>query len=216
MTGRELSENLNYLGMSSGIRKLALKEKLATAEKLAVMNEVEVCDLVANEYELVYAENEEIGLVRKDKMDEYNNGEIENIVGDVYLINLEDGNTVELGADDFEVERDGILPMWGWLWSFSDSADDYFMDELDGIKKMSECGFRIYEHDEWGYFFGIDGCGYSFYDEHWIPLYKKRGLQWHDPKAEQEYRMRMNGCEKKKLGTKECWFKGDEFVEEVL
>lgn len=144
------------------------------------------------------------------------NGEIENIVGDVYLINLEDGNTVELGADDFEVERDSILPMWGWLWSFSDSADDYFMDELDGIKKMSECGFRIYEHDEWGYFFGIDGCGYSFYDEHWIPLYKKRGLQWHDPKAEQEYRMRVNGCEKKKLGTKECWFKGDEFVEEVL
>lgn len=48
MTGRELSENLNYLGMSSGIRKLALKEKLATAE------------------------NEEIGLVRKDKMGEYN------------------------------------------------------------------------------------------------------------------------------------------------
>lgn len=42
------------------------------------------------------------------------------------------------------------------------------------------------------------------------------GLQWHDPKAEQEYQMRMNGCEKKKLGTKECWFKGDEFVEEVL
>ena len=66
MTGRELSENLNYLGMSSGIRKLALKEKLATAEELAV------CDLVANEYELVYAENEEIGLVRKDKMGEYN------------------------------------------------------------------------------------------------------------------------------------------------
>lgn len=72
MTGRELSENLNYLGMRSGIRKLALKEKLAAAEKLAVMNEVEVCDLVANEYELVYAENEEIGLVRKDKMGEYN------------------------------------------------------------------------------------------------------------------------------------------------
>lgn len=72
MTGRELSENLNYLEMSSGIRKLALKEKLATEGKLAVMNEVEVCNLVANEYELVYAENEEIGLVRKDKMGEYN------------------------------------------------------------------------------------------------------------------------------------------------
>lgn len=48
------------------------------------------------------------------------NGEVENIAGDVYLINLQDGNTVELGAEDFEVERDSILPMWGWLWSFSD------------------------------------------------------------------------------------------------
>lgn len=60
---------------------------------------------------------------------------------------------------------------------------------------------------------------YAYFDvetlDH-IAGYKKRGLQWHDPKAEQEYRMRVNGCEKKKLGTKECWFKGDEFVEEVL
>ena len=141
-----------------------------------------------------------------EKYDGY--GEIEDVIDDTYLVKLDDGEAVSLKEEDFEVERDSILPMWGWLWSFSDSAD--------GIKKMSECGFRIYEHDEWGYFFGIDGCGYSFYDEHWIPLYKKRGLQWHDPKAEQEYRMRMNGCEKKKLGTKECWFKGDEFVEEVL
>lgn len=149
-----------------------------------------------------------------EKYDEY--GKIEDIVGDIYIVKLDDGETVELKEDDFEVERNSALPMWGWLWSFSDSADDYFMEELDGIKQMSECGFRIYEHDEWGYFFGIDGCGYSFYDEHWIPLYKKRGLQWHDPKAEQEYRMRMNGCKKKKLGNKEYWFKADEFVEEVL
>lgn len=24
------------------------------------------------------------------------------------------------------------------------------------------------------------GAGYSFYTEHWIPLYKARGLKWHD------------------------------------
>ena len=35
------------------------------------MSEVEVCDLVSNEYEIVYSENEEIGLVRKDKLKEY-------------------------------------------------------------------------------------------------------------------------------------------------
>lgn len=71
MTGRELSDKLNYLGMERGIRKLALEEKMETAEKIAVMSKVEVCDLVSNEYEIVYSENEEIGLVRKDKLKEY-------------------------------------------------------------------------------------------------------------------------------------------------
>ena len=36
-----------------------------------------------------------------------------------------------------------------------------------------------------GYFFGIDGAGYSFYEEHWIPLYKARGLQWHKTEGEE-------------------------------
>lgn len=71
MTGRELSEKLNYLGMERKIRKLALEEKMETAEKIAVMSEVEVCYLVSNEYEIVYSKNEEIGLVRKDKLKEY-------------------------------------------------------------------------------------------------------------------------------------------------
>ena len=36
MTGRELSDKLNYLGMERKIRKLALEEKMETAEKIAV------------------------------------------------------------------------------------------------------------------------------------------------------------------------------------
>lgn len=118
-----------------------------------------------------------------DGCDDYNrNGEIENYVreSDVYIISLDDGNEVEVEADDFEVERYDTLPMWGWFWSFGDSADDYWLEELDGIEKMSKCGFRIYENEQWGYFFGIDGCGYDFYWEHWIPAYKARGLKWHD------------------------------------
>lgn len=47
MTGRDLEDKLHYLGMARGIRKLALKEKLANAEKLAEMTEIEVCDLIA-------------------------------------------------------------------------------------------------------------------------------------------------------------------------
>lgn len=100
---------------------------------------------------------------------------------ELYCIELDDGKLVSVSVDDFEVEYDGALPMWGTLWSFKDSADDYWLEEYDGIRLMSECGFRVYEHDEYGYFFGIDGCGYSFMEEHWLPLYLARGLQWHDP-----------------------------------
>lgn len=72
-----------------------------------------------------------------------------------------------------------FLPMWGTMWSFGDSADDYWLEEEDGLELMAECGFRIYEQEDFGYLFGIDGAGYSFMHEHWIPLYKARGLQWH-------------------------------------
>lgn len=70
MDGRELESKLNYLGMSRGVRKIALDDKLASVEELAVMSEVEVCNLVAQNYQLVYAEDEEIGLVRNDKAKE--------------------------------------------------------------------------------------------------------------------------------------------------
>lgn len=72
MTGSELNGKLNYIGMSRAIRKLALNDELATAEELAVMTEVEVCDLIVKKYVVVYSESEEIGLVRKDKIKEYN------------------------------------------------------------------------------------------------------------------------------------------------
>lgn len=118
--------------------------------------------------------------------------------------------------DEFEVERDGVLPMWGWLWSFGNSADDYWLEELDGIRLMSQCGFRIYEHEEWGYFFGIDGAGYSFMEEHWAPIYRARGLKWHDEKAEHEYQMLKKGYHKGKLGSSQVWLDNENnVIEEV-
>ena len=72
------------------------------------------------------------------------------------------------------------LPMWGTMWQFDDSCDGFWLEEKGGIKILAECGFRVFESDEFGYFFGIDGAGYDFYEEHWIPLYKARGLRWHE------------------------------------
>lgn len=71
MRGRDLSEKLNYLGMERAVRKLAIDEKLAAAEDIAVMSGLEVCELVMEHYEIVYAERERVGLVRSDDMAEY-------------------------------------------------------------------------------------------------------------------------------------------------
>lgn len=114
-----------------------------------------------------------------------NSGEIAECIGDdTYIVELDDGESVMVKENDFEIEEDTCLPMWGTMWQFGDGADDYWLEDLDGIKVMSDCGFRIYKSDEWGYFFGIDGCGFDFYEAFWIPLYKARGLQWHDPETE--------------------------------
>lgn len=93
---------------------------------------------------------------------------------------------INVSEEDFEVVRSSELPSWGTMWSFGDSCDDRWLANEDGIRAMSECGFRIYESEEFGYFFGIDGAGYDFFSEHWVPLYKARGVHWHDPETEKE------------------------------
>ena len=102
----------------------------------------------------------------------------------LYKHNPEDWEEVtESDEEEYEYYND-VFPAWGWMWSFDDSADDYWLEELDGIRIMSDLGFRVYKSEEFGYFFGIDGAGYNFYEAHWIPLYKARGLQWHDVEEE--------------------------------
>lgn len=116
--------------------------------------------------------------------DSYGLGEVAEVIStedDVVLVvdlDVPRSEQVEIPADEVEIERFELLPTWGTMWSFGDSADDWWLEDGDGIEIMSKCGFRIYESDEFGYFFGIDGAGYDFYDAHWIPLYKARGLQW--------------------------------------
>lgn len=96
----------------------------------------------------------------------------------------EEERTKVFSEEDIEVERDSVLPMWGTMWQFGDSCDEYWLEELGGLRMMADCGLRIYKSEEFGYFFGIDGAGYSFYESHWIPLYKARGLKWHDEETE--------------------------------
>lgn len=121
----------------------------------------------------------------------YENGEYGYIAAydeetEMYTVELDNNKEIQVAEDDMEADNYSTLPMWGTMWSFGDSADDWWLEEGEGIHIMSQCGFRIYEHEEFGYFFGIDGAGYDFYESHWIPLYKARGLRWHDESAEME------------------------------
>lgn len=80
---------------------------------------------------------------------------------------------------DVDLEHDGWLPMWSTLWTFKNSSDERWVRE--NLEIVAECGFRIFEDQkESKIYIGIDGAGYNFYDTHWIPLYKRRGLMWHN------------------------------------
>ena len=83
--------------------------------------------------------------------------------------------------DEVYKKRDGedVFPMWGTLWSFSDTTDEEWVRSNPDV--VAECGFRIFEDDETGdIYLGIDGAGYDFYEAHWTPLYEARGLKWHN------------------------------------
>jgi hypothetical protein len=88
----------------------------------------------------------------------------------------EDCGVVE--EQDNEDELEYGLPMWSYLWNPDEILDEGWI--IDNLEIVAECGFRIYETEEIGVFIGIDGAGYDFYESHWIPLYKARGLKWHD------------------------------------
>ena len=67
---------------------------------------------------------------------------------------------------------------WGYMFHPECSLDEEWI--RDNIEEVEKCGFLVYDSDETGILLGVDGCGYDFYSSHWIPLYKKRELRWHD------------------------------------
>lgn len=104
---------------------------------------------------------------------------------DLYEIHVDGSDeNIILAADEFDIERDSFLPMWGTMWAFESPLDNDWLHGWGGLQKMADCGFRIYEQEDYGYIFGIDGAGYDFCGAHWIPLYRERGLKWHDARTE--------------------------------
>lgn len=93
----------------------------------------------------------------------------------------EEWHEVTAPGTDGSADARGPLPAWDGMWSFRDPVNDWWLENRGGIRKMSECGFRIYRHDRFGYFFGVDDTEADFFTRYWMPLYIARDLNWHDP-----------------------------------
>lgn len=119
----------------------------------------------------------------EDGADDFREGEIIRIDDSgeqpEYLVELDDGLAVT-SEEVTVINRYESLPMWGTMWQMHDPCDIHWVEDDNGTEILSRCGFRVYQSEKYGIFFGIDGAGYDFYDEHWIPLYKAIGLKWHD------------------------------------
>ena len=68
MDGRMLALEINYLGQERAARKLLLKDKIATAEEIAIMTDIEVYNKLLEQYEVMMAENERILIVAKENV----------------------------------------------------------------------------------------------------------------------------------------------------
>ena len=73
MDARELYNHINYTGMERDARKIVLKDNLAKAEEVAVMANLEVYEILLQKYEVVMCKSEDILLIDKEKMEEFNN-----------------------------------------------------------------------------------------------------------------------------------------------
>jgi hypothetical protein len=84
-------------------------------------------------------------------------------------INDDPDNPVLISSDCFDVQHDMIMPICDTMWAFSDPTDiEWANGEYLGphLQEIADCGFRIYESEDYGILLGIDHGGYSFYDEH--------------------------------------------------
>ncbi len=106
-------------------------------------------------------------------------GDCDDFPYEVVDVNLEDevvratneGERIELSFDELCC-LDG-RPMWSTVWSL-DGEPDY-----REIQMLNDCGIGVYEDEDSDWYIGIDGCGYDFFDAHWLKLYRKMGIQWH-------------------------------------
>lgn len=119
-------------------------------------------------------------------------GECDDFPYDITEVSLEDEVVIaESEGDRIELSFDELCcldgrPMWNTAWDLGGEPT------CEEIQLYNDCGIGVYEDEDSNWYMGIDGCGYDFYDDHWLKLYRKRGLQWHTTEESwlEEFRFR--------------------------
>ena len=72
MDARELNSHVIYTGMERDARAILLKDNLATVEDVAMMTNLDVFDRLLEKYEVIMCEEQDILLIDKKKIEEFN------------------------------------------------------------------------------------------------------------------------------------------------
>lgn len=75
-----------------------------------------------------------------------------------------------------DVDEPGLVEATREAWQ--ESGDDDYDLAAAGWSDVGDTGIIAFDHDG-DIFLGVNGAGYSFYDSHWIPLYKALAYEWH-------------------------------------
>lgn len=69
---RDLADKINYIGQERASRNLLVKMNTVPLEQVATMTTIEVCAAILEKYEFIISTDENIILVEKDKLQDFN------------------------------------------------------------------------------------------------------------------------------------------------
>lgn len=69
---RDLAGKFNYIGQEKAARKLLVKMNTVPLEQVATMTDIEICAAILEKYEFIISNGENIILVEKDKLQDFN------------------------------------------------------------------------------------------------------------------------------------------------
>lgn len=69
---RDLADKINYIGQERASRNLLVKMNTVPVEKVATMTELDVYEAILDKYKFIISNGENILLVEKDKLQDFN------------------------------------------------------------------------------------------------------------------------------------------------